>query len=129
MPTSVSPVAAARAGAAPERVRARAKTERFEVDRGRVQILPDWSAATANDGRSFARQMVDAIEASLLSRASSDQLDLVNATLADRGMTRDKAGLITLRNQMKAEVLREEQAEALRKGLGSKSKLLVRFAA
>ena len=103
-------------------------TERFEVGSGRVEILPDWSAATTLDGRSFARQMLEAIEAALLARATTDQLDLVNATLADRGIQRDKGGLILLRSQFMSEVKREEHAAALAAGQGGKNRLLVRFA-
>lgn len=102
-------------------------TERYEVDRGRVEILANYAAAAVLDGRSWARKMLDYIESALLSRATADQLDLVNATLADRGIQRDKAGLITLRSQFKAEVAREEHAEAIRQGLGGKNRLLVRF--
>ena len=52
--------------------------------------------------------MLDAIEAALESRASTDQLDLVNATLEARSIQRDRAGLIVLRSQFQAEVRREE---------------------
>ena len=103
-------------------------TDRHEVDAGRVEVLPDVSAAQAYDGRSFARKMLDYIEAALLDRASSDQLDLINAALADRSLARDKGGLIALRSQFKAEVNREAHAENLRKGKGGKNRLLVRFA-
>lgn len=103
-------------------------TERFEVDRGRVEILPDYSAAAVLDGRTWARKMLDYVEAELLSRGSSGQLDLINAALGDRSLSRDKAGLISLRSQLKAEVSRDEHAEAVRQGLGGKNRLLVRFA-
>ena len=102
-------------------------TERYEVDRGRIEILANYSAAAALDGRSWARKMLDYIEAALLSRATSDQLDLVNATLDSRSIQRDKAGLITLRSQFKAEVAREEHGAAIANGLGGKNRLLVRF--
>ncbi len=105
-----------------------AGTVRYEVDRGRIELLPNYSAAAVLDDRSFPRKMVEAIEAVLLTRASADQLDLVNATLADRGITRDKSGLIALRSQFLAEVAREEHAEAIRQGLGGKNRLLARFA-
>jgi hypothetical protein len=102
-------------------------TSRHEVGRGRLRVLPDYSAAAALDGRSFARQMVDYIEAALLDRASSDQLDVINASLADRSLSRDKAGLITLRSHFLAEAKREEHTEALRRGEGGRNRLLVRF--
>lgn len=102
-------------------------TERHEVDRGRLTILPDYSAAAALDGRSFARTLLAAVEAELLSRGSSGRLDLVTSTLADRSLTRDATGLIKLRSQLLAEVTREENAERMRQGLGSRNRVLVRF--
>lgn len=102
-------------------------TSRHEVSRGRLRVLPDYSAAAALDARSFARQMVDSIEAALLDRASTDQLDVINAALADRSLSRDKAGLITLRSHFLAEARREEHTEALRRGEGGKGRILVRF--
>lgn len=104
-----------------------AATQRFEVDRGRLEVLANYAPDAVLDGRSFARKMVDYIEAALLNRASGDQLDLINASLADRGITRDKAGLITLRSHFLTEVRREEHAEAVRQGLGGKNRMVVRF--
>jgi len=83
-------------------------TQRFDVGHGRAELLANYALAAALDGRSFARKMVDYIEAALLSRASTDQLDLVNAALADRSLSRDKSGLISLRAQFKSEIVREE---------------------
>ena len=102
-------------------------TERHQVGMGRAAVLPDITNAYPHDGRSFARRMLDAIEAALESRAGTDQLDLVNATLDSRSIQRDKAGLITLRSQFKAEVAREEHGAAIANGLGGKNRLLVRF--
>jgi hypothetical protein len=102
-------------------------TQRFEADAGRLTIQPNLAASEPHDGRSFARRMLEAIESAMESRATSDQLDMVNATLADRGIQRDKGGLIALRSQFKAEVAREEHAGAIAKGLGGKNRLLVRF--
>lgn len=99
-------------------------TERHEVDRGRVEVLPDYSEAAALDTRSFARKMLDAIEDALLNRASTDQLDLLNAALADRSLSRDKGGMIALRNQFRAEVRREEDALRMRKGLPPRNRIL-----
>lgn len=85
-------------------------TERFEVDRGQATLLPNYAAAAALDGRTFAAKLLAAVEAELISRGSSNQLDLINATLNDRSLTRDKGGLIALRSQLIAEVKREEAA-------------------
>lgn len=102
-------------------------TERHEVDRGRMSLLPDYSDAAVLDGRSFARTLLDAVEAQLLNRATSDQLDLIESAVGDITVKRGNAGLLTLRSQLRAEVKREESAERIRQGLGSSNQLLVRF--
>jgi GNAT superfamily N-acetyltransferase len=98
-------------------------TERFQVDAGRLQVLPNMATAAAYDGRGFARKMLDAIEAALLSRATADQLDMVATQLGDRSLTRDRASLIQLRSQFMAEAKREEAAQ---NGTDSR-RMLVRF--
>lgn len=102
-------------------------TERHEVGHGRLTLLPDFSAAAALDTRTFARKLLDSVEAALLNRATTDQLDVINATLADRGIQRGDGAMIKLRSQLIAEVKREENAEALRNGRPSKNRVLVRF--
>lgn len=99
-------------------------SERYQIDAGRFEVLPDVSAAAAYDGRGWAKQMLDLVEAALLSRATDDQLDVINTTLGDRGLSRDRGGLIALRSQLQAEAKREEAAIY---GTG-KSRVLVRFA-
>jgi hypothetical protein len=99
-------------------------TDRHQVGTGRLDILPNITAA-AYDGRSWARRMLDYVEAALEGRASSDQLDLVNAQMADRGITRDRGGLMTLRSQLAVEVQRAEQPAAAAR----KSRVVVRFGA
>ena len=83
-------------------------TDRFGVDEGVVQLGADVSAAAVYDGRSWSRRMLDYVEAALENRATEDQLDLINATLADEGYTRDRSGLITLRSKLETEVKRAE---------------------
>lgn len=102
---------------------AESATERHEIDRGILNILHDYATDAVYDDRTFARRMLESIEAALINRANTDQLDLVNAELADRSLSRDKAGLITLRNQFLNEVKREEQAS---KGISSR-RVMVRF--
>jgi len=102
-------------------------TDRHEVDRGRVSILPDYSASAVLDGRSFARTLLEAVEARLLNRATTDQLDLIESAIGDASLKRDMSVLLKLRSQLRSEVAREENAERIRQGLSSKNKLLVRF--
>jgi hypothetical protein len=103
-------------------------TERFEVATGRTQVLYNLAADAVYDGRTFARTLLDYVEAALLNRATTDQLDTVNAALGDRSLQRDKAGLITLRSQLKSEVTREDAAAGRAAGKPSRSRLLIRFA-
>jgi len=99
--------------------------DRFEVARGRLSVLADYSVAAALDGRSFSRKMLDYIEAALLNRATSDQLDLINTTLASRSLTRDRAGMITLRDKFRAEVRAEENQQRIRDGKPSRYRMVV----
>jgi hypothetical protein len=102
-------------------------TERHEIGRSIVVVTPDFSAAAAVDGRSFARAMLDHVEAALLNRATKDQLDVIEATMAGRGMKRTPATLITLRSQLKAEISREESAAGIRAGKPARSRVMIRF--
>ena len=97
-------------------------TERYQVDTGRAEISTDISAAAAYDGRTWARRMLDSVEAALEGRATSGELDLISATQEQRGITRDRAGLITLRSQLLREVAATDPSM-----YAGKSRLVVRF--
>lgn len=101
-------------------------TERFEVGAFRCTVLPDYATAAAIDGRSFARKMLAAVESALLNRASNDELDLIDAMLADLQIKRTPEGLISLRTQLRSEVAREDAAAGRATGKG-RGRLLVRF--
>lgn len=101
-------------------------TNRYEIGRGRITLLRDYATAAAYDGRSFAEKLLAAVEAELTSRGSSGQLDLVNAALSDRSLSREAGGLITLRSQLISEVKREKASEQMRNG-ESRNRLMVRF--
>ena len=103
---------------------AESATERYEVDSGRLQVLPNLATDAVYDARTFARKMLEYIEAALLSRATSDQLDLVNAALADRSIARDKAGLMTLRAQFRQEVAAEDNRARIKNGGASHNRLV-----
>lgn len=101
-------------------------TSRIEVARGIVVLLPDMGTAAARDGRTWARQMLDYVEAALLSKASAAELDLVKAQLAERQFQFDTAGMLALRDKLRAEVRAEENAARLARGLAPRNRLLVR---
>lgn len=94
-------------------------------DAGAITIEPNLAAATNYDGRTFARRMLDAIEAALEGRASSLDLELEIQGRRIRHYT--PAELITWHSHFKAAVAREQRADRLRRGLGSNAKVLVRL--
>ena len=97
---------------------------RETVASGTVSILPNLSALSTYDGRSHAVRMLEAIEASLESRATADMIDLLASSGLDRSMQRDTAKLIALRSKYQIEVAREQAAAGNRPGRG---RILMRF--
>jgi len=106
---------------------AESATERFEVDRGIVKITPNLATDAVYDARSFARKMLDAIEAALLGEAAANQLNMLEAEFNNRRIKYDRANLLVLRGKFAAEVRGEANAERIRDGLASKNHLMVRF--
>lgn len=108
------------------RAYATAGTQRFEVWRGQLVVEQDFAKAGAGyDGRSHARKALDAIEAVIEGRATKDQ---ESYSIEGRSLSRTPlADLMAFRNQYRAEVHREENAERVRRGLGSRSTIKVRF--
>lgn len=101
-------------------------TDRFEVERGTVEITPDFSAAGAADRRSHAETVLDAIEAVIAGRATKDQ---EGYTIAGRTLNRTPIpDLLRLRDVYRSEVAGERQAERVRRGTGGRSRVLVRLA-
>jgi hypothetical protein len=81
---------------------------------GWLEVLPDPSAAGNIDRRSWARQALDAIEATLLGRATDDQLAM---TVGGRSLSRHTLKELTdWRGQLRAEVATAEALTA--NGLG-----------
>lgn len=88
-----------------------------------VTVHPGLAAPA--DGRSAARRMLEAIEATLEKRASDDVLSY---QIAGRELRRHSmTDLLKLRDRLRAEVLREESAERARAGLQPKGRIAVRF--
>lgn len=97
--------------------------DRRTIDSGTVDVLPDITASTSPlDVRTHAQRMVDAIEATLEGRVTSDTVSL---SIKGRSISRIPIPeLLVLRDRYKAEAARE--AAAL--GLGPrKNKIYVRF--
>ncbi len=79
------------------------------------------------DSTTFAEQMLTAIEAALLSRATAGQLDMIKAALGDRSTDRNPGELIRLRDKFKIEVAQEQLAANLAAGSGLPGRVRVRF--
>lgn len=101
-------------------------SESYTVRTGQLEIEDNFgSIASVLDNRSHARKMLDLIEAALEGRAV-DGIDshtiggvAINMIPLER--------LRVLRDQYKAEVLREEQADKLKRGVGGSRNIYVRF--
>ena len=102
-------------------------TTRVQVDEGTVTIKADPVSATAFDARSFAKQMLDAVEAALLGKATANQLDLISHSIGIRAQQRDVATLMPLRDKLRAEVASEIRKEKLAAGMKDPYKIGVRF--
>lgn len=102
---------------------------RVSLFTGAIKILPDLSQPY--DGRTHARKMLDAIEAVLEGRATSQEIDLVKAQRGingdDRAIERDTAALIPLRDKYKAEVAAEERVAAIARGDKRPRNVKIRF--
>jgi len=103
-------------------------SDRRQVASGEIEIRPNLATATSGiDGRSFARQMLDAVEAQILGRATQSQSDMVAYQIAGRNLQRDPAALVKLRDAFKAEVRSESISDRLASGMDGGPRLLARI--
>lgn len=114
--------AAYKAGRYRCRIRVTAAGVSKTIDEGWVEVLSDPAATGNRDHRSWARQTLDAIEATLLGRASSDQL---NMTINNRSIGRTPLNELTQwRETLRAEVRAEEAGSKAGLGRRIKTRLL-----
>lgn len=101
-------------------------TTRYMVERGTVEIVPDFTAYDAtSDTRSHAKTVLDAIEAVIENRATVDQMAY---TIAGRSLSRmPVADLLVLRDRYRYEYQRELKAERVAAGLKPGGNVVVRF--
>ena len=99
--------------------------ERYQIFVGTVQLLPNLAVLLTGDLRSGVKRTLDAIEAVIERRATSDQQSM---TINGRSLTRiPLPELIVLRDKYKAEYQQELMAEQLaRTGIDSRN-IGVRF--
>lgn len=78
------------------------------------------------DGRSQVKKDLDAVKAAIRSIVAGGAVQ--EYTIGNRSVKKMSLGeLMRLESALKAEVIREEKAEAIANGLGNPNKLLVRF--
>ncbi len=83
-------------------------SDRFTVGEGRICIEPNLADLDAQDLRSWARRMLDAIEALLENRATQDQQSY---SIAGRSISRfSRAELMEQRRMLKREIANEDAA-------------------
>jgi hypothetical protein len=101
-------------------------SERYMVDSGELQVLPNFAAQTKGyDGRSYVKQVLDALEAKLLGRASKDQEAMVVGGEIIKMIPLTE--IVRLRDQFKMAYENEQAAERIANGLGTGKQVLVRF--
>jgi len=97
---------------------------RVTVDDGLVTIKGDPNALTAFDGRSYARKMLDQIEAALL----AFNYGVKSYAIGTRSMTKaDMPEILVMRDRFRAEVQNEIAAERIADGQSNPRAFGVRF--
>lgn len=97
--------------------------EVYTVGSGSIKVRPSFSAAT--DGRSHARKALEAIEAVIEGRATSEVLEY---EIANRRLKYiPLSELLQLRDRYRAEVAREDAAQRAAAGLPDTRRVFVRF--
>lgn len=99
---------------------------KYQVDSGRLVVLPDFTGSANIDGRSHARKVLAAIEALLEGRASKDQQEFTLSSGVSLKRT-PLPELLKLRQVYANAVAAEDAAERLANGLGGKAKIQVRI--
>jgi len=113
------------AGAYTWRAQVSKSGEVYTVGSGTLTVQPSFAAAT--DARSHARKVLDAIEAVIEGRATSE---VGEYQIAGRSLKYiPLPELLKLRDSYSAEVQREEAAQRLARGLPDKRRVFVRFGA
>lgn len=100
-------------------------TERRTVGWGTIEILANLATASTHDGRSHVKTTLDALEATIEGKASTDQLAY---TIGDRSLSRMGAEeLVVWYEKYKAWYAQEVREDRIAKGLGHSGKIRVRL--
>jgi len=99
-------------------------SERYTVASGQMKVEANF-ATGAVDGRSHVQRTLDALEATLEGRASSDQLAY---SIGGRSISKmNPEQLLQWRDKYKAEVAAEEKAQKIAAGMGATGTIRVRM--
>lgn len=101
-------------------------TQRVTLEQGKTEVLPNLPALVAPlDGRSHAQRTLEALEATILGKASRDQQGY---SIAGRSLQRMSPGeLLKWRNEYRSEVRKEQRQAAVDRGEGAGNKSVARF--
>lgn len=101
-------------------------TDVFTVETGRVEVVADYVTATGGlDDREHVKKVLDALEATILGKASKDQSSY---SIANRSISRMSPNeLIEWRNTYKAEYARMLEDDLVSQGKSSGRKIRVTF--
>lgn len=101
-------------------------TRRFTIARGTTVVLFDATGSPeAEDPRSYAQKLLDAVEDTLAGRATSDQASYSIAGVSLAYVPFPE--LMEARDRLKAEVARETARDRIEKGLGDSSRVFVQL--
>lgn len=93
-------------------------TDLYSAEDGIIEVKPDLAALASYDGRTFAEQMLDAIEAVLTNRASAGTIDLVGKTIGVDNIQKRPDLLMQWRDKFKTEAAKDR---------GTMQNILVKF--
>jgi len=101
--------------------------EQKSVGEGVFIFKPNPTVATNLDGRSHARKMLEAIEATLEGRGTADELDLVKGQFGERAIERNLDMVQKWRRKYRDEVEAEDSAQAMADGEPAPKNIHVKF--
>lgn len=103
-----------------------ADTQRFTVGNGQTRVLPDLLASpAARETRPYPQRLLDALEAAIEGRATTDQASYSIGGVSVSKLTLEE--MLNARDRVRAEVIRDERRDRVARGLGNSGNVLVRL--
>ncbi|OPY74729.1 MAG: hypothetical protein A4E64_02151 [Syntrophorhabdus sp. PtaU1.Bin058] len=98
--------------------------ERYLVASGTFKVIPSFANTTNYDNRSFAKKMVDAIEAWLVAGSQGILRVQIDGKTIEY---QNKTDIVAALDKFGAEYEMEQRTERISKGLGHRGRILMRF--